>query len=371
MLILTGIIGLMLAGATALGIGSLMDPPAEDSADQTGTGQADDSTETEDATPERPDLLAMTLAALPGDMAGAPDDTLPEDIDLSEQTELSNDGAITGTAFAARGQILAGDGGDDLVAGEGGDDQIGGRAGDDTLQGGAGRDDLHGAEGADSLSGGDGPDTLYGGSDGDTLNGDDGDDLLFGQIGDDSLDGGQGDDSLHGGPGNDSLHGGSGDDALHGGLEDDWLDGGQGADTLFGGAGNDLLTGLPAQDPGQEQGQTDVDYLNGGDGDDTIIAGDGDIVTSGRGFDLLAMGHWITDPAQVVDFDPAEDSLIVVYDDSTAADPVIDLRPNDSGSDQVDLYLDGIHVASFAAASGVSLSDIALLGQSQMAALTG
>lgn len=362
MLILTGIFGLMVAGATVLGLSSMMEPAPDESAEQNPDGTSDDRATPDTALADRPDLLAQAFAASQTDAdvlsdAGQPEESSP--FPVNTQTGDAGD------------DILAGDSGDDLLAGAAGDDQLGGRSGNDTLYGGDGRDDLHGAEGDDSLSGGDGADTLYGGSDADRLAGDDGNDLLFGQNGDDTLDGGAGNDSQHGGPGSDSLLGSAGDDALHGGLEDDRLDGGAGSDTLFGGAGNDLLIGLAAQEQGQDLGQTDVDYLNGGDGADTIIAGDGDIVTSGRGSDLLAMGHWITDPAQVVDFDPAEDSLIIVYDDSAPTDPVVELRPNDSVSDQIDLYLNGIHIASLAAASGASLDNIALLGQSQMASLQG
>jgi len=357
MLILTGILGLFLAGATMVSLGGLLDTSDDDTADQ--NPESVTKTPTEGGTDDgddlgiRPDLLAQAFADTPGDTGAGPDV------------------AVTTQIGGAGDDILAGESGDDLITGAAGDDQLGGRSGNDTLQGGAGRDDLHGAEGDDNLSGGDGADTLYGGSGADRLAGDDGNDLLFGQLGDDTLDGGAGDDSMHGGPGSDSLLGGAGDDALHGGLEDDWLDGGAGSDSLFGGAGNDLLRGLAVQQQAQEQGQADVDYLNGGDGADTILAGDGDIVTSGRGADLLAMGYWITDPVQVVDFDPSEDSLIVVYDDSAPAEPVVELRPGDSGSDQIALYLDGIHIASLAAASGLSLDNIALLGQSQMASLQG
>lgn len=353
MLILTGILGLFLTGATMVSLGGLLDTSDDDTADQNPDSATKGPAEGNRIEGDQPDLLAQTFADTPGH-AGVVSVAA-----LSLQTNGDDD------------VILAGENGDDLITGAAGDDQLGGRSGDDTLQGGDGRDDLHGAEGDDKLSGGEGTDTLYGGSDADHLAGDDGDDLLFGQLGDDTLDGGAGNDSLHGGPGNDSLLGGAGDDALHGGLEDDRLDGGAGRDTLFGGAGDDLLIGLGAQEQGEGLGQADVDYLNGGDGADTILAGDGDIVTSGRGADLLAMGYWITDPVQVVDFDPAEDSLIVVYDDSAPTDPVVELRPDDSGSDQIALYLDGIHIASLAAASGVSLDNIALLGQSQMGSLHG
>ena len=112
--------------------------------------------------------------------------------------------------------------------------------------------------------------------------------------------------------------------------------------------------------------EPDADYLNGGDGEDTIIAGSGDIVTGGRGADLFQLGHWITDPSEIMDFDLAEDSLLVVFDDTSGAEPLIELRADDGGSDRINLYLDGAHVASLSGASGLMLSDIVIMGQSQM-----
>ncbi len=344
MLMVTGLIGLFLAGAALVGMAGLL---SGDDADQAVTGSDPSEDEaTEDLTTAQAKDLLMQI--------------------LSE--ESGPNGTLTGLAPAqGTGTILAGEDADDLLIGGAGDDQIGGRDGDDTLCGGDGQDDLHGADGDDSLYGGAGEDTLYSGSGADTLSGDAGDDLLFGQAGDDHLYGGSGDDTLHGGPGNDLLFGGPGDDALHGGLGDDTLIGGAGQDTLFGGAGDDLLIGsvLPntEQDSGDQHGFA---YLNGGDGDDTIVAGNGDVATGGRGADLFVTGHWITSPANVMDFDLSEDQLIVVFDDTSNIDPLIELRADDQSDDRVNLYLNGAHLASLAGASGLMLSDIAVIGASQV-----
>ena len=341
MLVLTGIIGLMVAGAAFVGMVGIGDSPESEEP-------------SDDANPE------SSLSVNGGGAAQAGQTDLLAEAFPAEPT---SQGPVTGDAG---NDILAGQDGNDLILGLSGDDQIGGRDGDDTLDGGDGRDDLHGADGADSLIGGTGQDSLYGGNGHDVLVGDAGDDLLFGQSGDDILLGGDGNDSLHGGPGQDNLSGGAGDDALHGGLDNDTLSGGAGADTLFGGAGDDLLIGVQDTD----QPLSDVDFLNGGDGADTIIAGNGDIVTAGRGPDLLTLGHWITDPVQLVDFDPSEDSLIVVYDDSTGQDPVIDMRLDESDADRISLYLDGVQIATLAASGGVALDEIAIIGQSQLPSQT-
>jgi Ca2+-binding RTX toxin-like protein len=341
MLVLTGILGLMVAGAAFVGLGGFMSQSVEDEADP----------------------RAATAKPAPGPGTSGPDDG-SEGGAGDPAAELPED-FLTQVFAGTNGLILAGQDADDSLYGTAADDQIGGRAGDDSLFGGAGHDDLHGAEGADSLSGGAGQDTLHGGDGDDRLAGDDGDDLLFGQAGDDSLTGGNGQDSLHGGPGQDSLEGGDGADALHGGLDNDTLSGGPGADTLFGGAGDDLLIGWQA---GDDPALPDADYLNGGDGADTIIAGDGDIITSGRGPDLLMLGHWISDPVQIIDFDPAEDRLLVIHDASTGESPHLELRPDMAQADRISLWLDGVRIATFAATSGVTLSDIATLAQSQPAA---
>ncbi len=382
MLVFTGIIGLLVAGAAFAGLGSLMDTDAANDSDADNDTAADDASTPDNSATDQPDLLIQALAPEP--VAAAPQDagvlsamSQPDvasddgtqDGDLATAPDASDTTADTSQPLVLTGsagdEILAGQAGEDMIDGAAGDDQIGGRDGADTLLGNDGRDDLHGADGNDSLFGGAEDDTLYGGSGDDALFGDGGDDLLFGQNGDDALAGGDGADSLHGGPGSDILRGGAGDDALHGGLGDDTLTGDTGADTLFGGDGDDLLNGILTDG----QAQPDADFLNGGDGADTILAGSGDIVTAGRGADFLTMGHWITDPVQVVDFDATEDSLIVVYDDTTGTDPMIELRPDDGGTDRVDLFLDGAHIASLATGNGLTLSDIALVGQSQLPGL--
>lgn len=357
MLIMSGILGLFVAGSALLGMSGLF------SKADPGDGSESADPETED----RPDeqfksggtdgLLRMMSGSV--ETASAVAATGPTG-------EFTSDPATPNEASRTIGGILAGEGEDDLIEGGTGDDQIGGRAGNDTLFGGGGNDDLHGAEGDDHLFGGAGDDTLYGGTGADTLEGDAGDDLLFGQAGNDVLYGGAGHDSLHGEPGDDLLFGGEGDDALHGGLGDDTLMAGPGMDTLFGGDGDDLLIGATIASDGQSiSDDQSVNYLNGGDGEDTILASSNDIVSGGRGADLFTLGHWITNPAQVMDFDPAEDQMLVVYDDALESDPQIELRAATNEAGQTELYLDGVHLASFSGASGLTLADIAVVGASE------
>jgi Ca2+-binding RTX toxin-like protein len=209
--------------------------------------------------------------------------------------------------------VVAADGGNDLLYGGDGDDVILSGNGLDTLYGDAGNDSLSGEIGADTLYGGDGLDTLFGGADQDDLFGDAGNDSLFGGdsfddlfggLGDDLLDGGADADNLTGDDGNDTLlgaggadwlYGGLGNDSLSGGTEDDFLYGGDGADTLNGDAGNDVLFGGLGSDLAfgglgndQIEGGAGNDSLAGDDGDDSLNGGaDDDILTGGNGNDTL------------------------------------------------------------------------------------
>lgn len=337
MVILTGVVGLVLAGAAIAEMSGLFGKIGDAAPDDTDpSGAAQGAAQPGESPADQAAYLAQIL-------------TEPE----------------AGAPPARSGAILAGEEADDLIDGTAGDDQIGGRAGDDTLFGGAGQDDLDGAEGDDNLFGGAGNDSLFGGSGEDFLSGDAGDDLLFGQDGDDTLDGGDGNDSLQGGPGDDLLRGGAGNDALHGGLGDDTLIGGNGADTFFGGAGNDLLI---ARDVAEDDGLS-VSYLNAGDGDDTLVAGGRDILTGGAGKDMFITGHWMTSAATVMDFDQSEDQLVVVYDSNAPELPQIELRADPVMADRVDLFLNGAHLASLGGALGMVAADIVLVAESDLALL--
>ena len=188
--------------------------------------------------------------------------------------------------------------------------------------------------------------------------------MLFrsGYMGDDTLMGEDGDDSLIGGMGDDQLRGGDGDDALHGNDGDDAMDGGAGADTLFGGAGDDALLGINAD----LSDSNDADFLNGGDDDDEIVAGSYDTVHTGSGADTVVLGDWITSPTDVQDFDPAEDSLMVVFnDDGTEPDVTL----TDDGQGTFSLMVDGQQVATLGGADGLALDQITLISNTDFATL--
>ncbi|MEP3020854.1 MAG: calcium-binding protein [Sulfitobacter sp.] len=302
---------------------------------------------------ERVELRMLWLAGVMGLMAvGAV--TFVE-IETPPEEEMP-EGDIPHGGPGTVGDILSGSDDSETVQGGTGDDQLGGYGGNDLLHGAAGDDDLHGHDGDDTLRGDDGDDSLHGNDGDDDLFGGAGNDSLFGHNGDDFLFGGAGNDALQGSAGDDVLNGEAGSDALQGGLGDDALRGGAGEDTLFGGWGDDTLTGA---DDLQSR-----DYLNGGGGDDLIVAGAGDVVTSGEGTDQIALGDWIGQggAAQITDYHAEDDSLLFVWDDSSAtgAEPPLSILPDPDDAGQTLVLLDDIIVARVVGDS-VTMDDIALI----------
>ncbi|WP_103332164.1 calcium-binding protein [Pseudotabrizicola formosa] len=341
MLALLAIMGALGAGIVAESLTRDADPPdeAEDGADAEEDADAP--------------LLGRELDA--GIGAGTPSgfvaDGMPVSDDLAEPVPVPLD--LTG---GAGDDILSGGGAADRLWGGDGADQLTGRGGDDRLSGGAGRDWLEGGAGDDSLSGQGGDDVLHGGA---------GDDRLSGGRGADQLAGGDGDDRLSGGGGADTLLGGEGQDRLDGGIGHDWLAGGAGDDVLMGGAGRDTLDGGAGHDTlwGGSEGASDgaPDWLNGGAGDDLLALGPGDIGTGGEGADLFQLQEFGPGLplAEIADYNPAEDQLVLIYDASLHSAPVLSAEPVE-GSGDVTLMLDGVAVALIRNAPELDLEQISL-----------
>ncbi|KKN73676.1 hypothetical protein LCGC14_0397890, partial [marine sediment metagenome] len=114
------------------------------------------------------------------------------------------------------------------------------------------------------------------------------------------------------------------------------------------------------------------DYLNGGGGDDLIVAGAQDVVTSGEGTDQIILGDWIAEQgaAQIMDYHAEDDSLLFVWDDSTATgtEPPLSILPDPDQPNQTLVLLDDIIVARVAG-DCVALEDIALIPLSAALAL--
>ena len=252
-----------------------------------------------------------------------------------------------------------------LRGGDGDDTLFGGR-GDDWIEGGEGNNLIHGGAGNDTLIGGSGDDTLIGGYGDDQLQAGGGTGLLFGI---------SGNNLLQGGAGNDTLIGGTGDDTLIGGHGDDLLIAGSGDNELNGGWGDDTLVGARLDEQGRDIGGANT--LNGGAGDDLLILGQGDLAHGGEGADTFVLGSWLAggDPAQIVDFTPGEDRLVL----SHAADqppPELSVE-NDPGSGVSFVLIDGQVVAQVNDPDGsLTAADVELVahetnaqGQSSMDAV--
>lgn len=216
-----------------------------------------------------------------------------------ETDQLAGIEVVTGTAFAD--DLRAGDDGN-VLRGEGADDLIMGGAGNDTLLGGAGIDVVSYAgassavrvylnlnqntlgAGIDSMIG---FENLIGSAFSDTLRGDSAANLIDGGSGDDTLTGWLGDDTLTGGRGRDTAiydgfgNGGSTVDLALAGAQDtgvsgvdtlsgiENLSGSVFADVFRGDAGANLLAGAEGND--LLQGRGGADDLHGGAGADRFV----------------------------------------------------------------------------------------------------
>ena len=120
-------------------------------------------------------------------------------------------------------------------------------------------------------------------------------------------------------------------------------------DEIYGLGGNDQL-----------HGGDGIDTLNGGAGDDLLFLGAGDYGNGGEGADAFAL-HDIRSGdavAQITDFDPAEDSLVVLYDADLHPDPVLTLNQTEGG--EATLLLDGVPLVNLGAVTGIDLGAIQL-----------
>lgn len=373
MLALLALFGAVGAGLVADSLIRSQDPDTDEDPEANGE---EGTTETEDSESSG-SMLTWALDddddALSGDLAGAEDSAAPLALtspgaDVTADGTPVDDGMPTSDdipdpapeAILREGgsddDILSGDGADDTLAGGAGNDQLTGRGGDDRLMGGSGGDHLEGGDGDDNLMGHGGNDVLIGGA---------GDDVLSGGRGADSLAGSEGDDRLVGGNGADTLNGGEGQDSLNGGMGRDWLVGGAGDDLMIGGGSQDSLDGGTGDDTliGGFQGRSDasIDVLNGGEGNDLMVLGAGDIAMGGDGADQFELTDHAPDLplAEIVDYNPAEDEIVVVYDADQHDAPELTTEPVE-GSDDVTLLLDGVAVALIRNAGALDLSQITL-----------
>ena len=180
-------------------------------------------------------------------------------------------------------------------------------------------------------------------------------DAITGSDGNDTITGGLGNDAIFGNDGNDILKGGEGDDIILAGLGNDSLTGGAGHDLILGGAGNDRIDGIVDEAAGGS-----ADDLSGDEGDDTIIAGAGDTVFAGSGADLIIAAPLLQQAgtaAHILDFDPQEDRIELLYDPTTNPDPSLELREIDG---RTDVYLDGNLALSLSQITGLNPDNIHL-----------
>ncbi|MBW4706520.1 hypothetical protein KX928_01855 [Roseobacter sp. YSTF-M11] len=177
-----------------------------------------------------------------------------------------------------------------------------------------------------------------------------------------------------GGDADEVITGTSDTDFIEGGEGDDRIDGEGGSDLIFGGIGSDILNGI-VDDP-DYAGITDTDasdYLNGGDGDDLLILGANDIAVSGAGDDEFLLGDWITEGkgVEILDYEPAHDSLMLVWDDTsaTADEPDVSVNPDPDDPEVMHISMNGVSVAEIYGDTELSVADLTLIPLSSAEAI--
>jgi Ca2+-binding RTX toxin-like protein len=172
---------------------------------------------------------------------GGGNDRLYADSKIDVATAIAN-GNIADSGIDAKGDWLAGGGGDDTLVGSAGKDVLSGGAGKDLLIGGAGDDDILG-------------DTDYMATNFEWSVSDSNGVRLFNPVAGPQAPTGVATDVIYAGEGRDYVWAGAGNDVAFGEGGDDRLNGNEGNDILLGGAGND-----------QMWGNIGSDYLDGGAG---------------------------------------------------------------------------------------------------------
>ena len=124
-------------------------------------------------------------------------------------------------------------------------------------------------------------------------------------------------------------------------------------------------------DDPDDTADANIDFLNGGGGDDTIIAGQDDIVTAGDGGDTIVLGDWITEgsAATLMDFDPQEDSLLMVCDLAGNADPQVEITEDPIFPGVSHVMVNGTEIAAIRSDSPLTADDVMLVDHADATAL--
>jgi Ca2+-binding RTX toxin-like protein len=207
---------------------------------------------------------------------------------------------------------------DDTLIGTSANDAIDALAGNDLVEGAGGNDTLLGNTGADTLLGGPDDDLLFTGTD----------PIIYDNSVNFPMDRGL-EDNAFGGVGDDTLIAGQRDATLFGGEDNDLLVGGlSGVQVLDGGAGDDTLIGTRADTVYQTitNAILESSRLIGGAGNDVIYTADDYSATGGAGNDTFIVTNGTSAILQILDFNSAEDVLVLPFDEGTEPPAFEDLR---------------------------------------------
>lgn len=183
-------------------------------------------------------------------------------------------------------------------------------------------------------------------------------------------------DTLHGSATADLIEGNGGDDRLFGHGANDHLVGfDQGRDTIFGNAGDDTLHGFFVQhEPGNLSFAVEdhqADHLHGGTGKDQLYLASDDVGTGGLGADQFHVS-WDVDqghPAQITDYNPAQDKIYVEFANHHTNDDMTPIRPEETtittealkDGSGTEILINGHSVAHVLGATNLRPSDIGLI----------
>ncbi|GAA4222623.1 hypothetical protein GGQ68_001052 [Sagittula marina] len=140
------------------------------------------------------------------------------------------------------------------------------------------------------------------------------------------------------------------------------------ADTLSGDFSNDASSG-GSEDDIQSSVASDETGLNA-EGSNAPYSGAVDTVSlgpeGGGGADAMMPGHWLTgEAAMMLDYDAAEDQIVIVYDDSELdTAPEVEMRVSKTNSDVTEILLNGQVLTMLPTADAPALDQLFLVGES-------
>ncbi|MEQ5869973.1 hypothetical protein J4E08_08670 [Sagittula sp. NFXS13] len=141
--------------------------------------------------------------------------------------------------------------------------------------------------------------------------------------------------------------------------EADTLSGDFSNDASSGGSGGDIQSGVASDETELNAEGSNAPYSGAAD---TVSLG----AEGGEGADAMMPGHWLTgEAATMMDYDAAEDQIVIVYDDSALdTAPEVEIRVSKTNSDVTEILLNGQVLTMLPTADAPALDQLFLVGES-------